>query len=103
MNNQNLQEASGDEEESGVEEDYYGSFARRVYFMADVEGWNQKKIVHYFNNMQAFEKYYNNVSVNESLQDDVKNEAVLTKNFYYNSGKRSSRASRTRSPTASNA
>ena len=32
--------------------------------MADVEGWNQKKIVHYFNNMQAFEKFYANVSSN---------------------------------------
>ena len=30
--------------------------------MAEHEGWNQKKIMHYFNNMQAFEKFYSNVS-----------------------------------------
>lgn len=30
--------------------------------MADVEKWDQKKIMHYFNDKQAFEKYYTNVS-----------------------------------------
>ena len=39
--------------------------------MAEQEGWNQKKIMHYFNNMQAFEKFYNNVSelMNSVLSD----------------------------------
>ena len=59
--NHEINEGGSNDDDSG--EDYYGNFARRVYFMADVEGWNQKKIVHYFNNMQAFEKYYTNVSV----------------------------------------
>ena len=64
MNHQQQQQnTEGDE---SAADEYYGNFARRVYFMADVEGWNQKKIVHYFNNMQAFEKFYANVSSNMS-------------------------------------
>lgn len=51
-------EGSGDDESGG--DDYYGNFARRVYFLADVEGWEQKKIMHYFNDKQSFEKYYTN-------------------------------------------
>lgn len=38
--------------------------------MAEQEGWNQKKIMHYFNNMQAFEKFYNNVSMMNSVLSD---------------------------------
>jgi len=28
--------------------------------MADVEKWDQKKVMHYFNDKQSFEKYYTN-------------------------------------------
>ena len=46
------------------QENYYGNFARRVYYLADVEGWAREKTMRYFNDRKAFEKYYSNVSAN---------------------------------------
>lgn len=56
-----LNEGKGSEGEN-EQEDYYGNFARRVYFLADEEGWDNKKTMSFFNDKQAFEKYYSNVS-----------------------------------------
>ena len=50
------------EDDQNQVDDYYGNFARRVYFLAEQEGWDQKKVMHYFNDKPAFEKFYNNVS-----------------------------------------
>ncbi len=44
------------------QEEYYSNFARRVYFLAEEEGWDNKKVMGYFNDKQSFEKFYNNVS-----------------------------------------
>ena len=44
------------------EDDYYSNFARRVYYIAEAEQWDTKKTMKYFNDRQAFEKYYTNVS-----------------------------------------
>ena len=63
MESESPQGLDEDNQENAEEqEDYYGNFARRVYFLADMEGWDQKKTMYYFNNREAFEKYYNNVS-----------------------------------------
>ena len=45
-----------------IEEDYYSNFARRVYFIAEQEGWDRAKTMRYFNDRKAFEKFYTNVS-----------------------------------------
>ncbi len=49
-----------DEEEA--QNDYYSDFARRVYFLAEREHWPKDKTLKFFNDREAFEKYYNNVS-----------------------------------------
>ena len=41
-------------------EDYYGNFFKRVYYLADLEGWDKKKTLRFFNDKPAFEKYYSN-------------------------------------------
>ena len=46
----------------GNQEDYYSNFARRVYYLAEEEGWDRQKVMGYFNDKQSFEKFYNNVS-----------------------------------------
>ena len=55
-------EGSGDEQAAQDENDYYSDFARRVYFLADLERWPRDKTLRYFNDRQGFEKYYTNVS-----------------------------------------
>lgn len=52
-------DGSGDEQAQD-ESDYYSDFARRVYFLADLEKWPRDKTLRYFNDRQAFEKYYTN-------------------------------------------
>ena len=58
-------DGSGDEQAQD-ESDYYSDFARRVYFLADLEKWPRDKTLRYFNDRQAFEKYYTNVSKKNS-------------------------------------
>ena len=47
------QEAMANEREGGSDEeqdeDYYSDFARRVYFLADLERWPREKTLRYFN------------------------------------------------------
>ena len=44
-------------------EDYYSSLARRVYFIAEVENWPYQKTVNMLNDKEAFERFYEQVSI----------------------------------------
>ena len=44
-------------------EDYYSSLARRVYFIAEVESWPYSQTVKMLNDKEAFERYYEAVSL----------------------------------------
>ena len=50
------------EEANQFEEDYYSNFARRVYMLAEQENWDNATKMKYFNDRQAFEKFFTNVS-----------------------------------------
>ena len=39
---------------------YYEDFAKRVYMIAELEGWNKQKTMTYFNDRKAFEKFFSN-------------------------------------------
>ena len=71
-------EGSGDEQAQD-ESDYYSDFARRVYFLADLERWPRDKTLRYFNDRQAFEKYYTNVST--KFFDQTNCTVLLKKSF----------------------
>ena len=51
-----------DDEANQFEEDYYSNFARRVYMIAEQESWDRATTMKYFNDRQAFEKFFTNVS-----------------------------------------
>jgi len=53
--------------EEPMTEDYYSNFARRVYFLAESEGWDRNKTMQYFNDRDSFEKFYTNVSPSTPL------------------------------------
>ena len=59
------------------EEDYYGNFARRVYYLADLESWPMQKTMQYFNDKPAFEKYYANVSGSPRINFSLLFRAVI--------------------------
>ena len=49
-----------------------------MYFLAEEEGWDRQKVMGYFNDKQAFEKFYNNVSIRNKDSIDL-----LTYYMYY--------------------
>lgn len=49
-------------EDDFTSEEYYRNLARRVYLLADLEGWSSKQTMKMLSDKVAFEKYYSAVS-----------------------------------------